>query len=577
MYEEYFGFNEKPFELTPDPTFLYLSPEIRETIATLKFCIKERRGFHLLVGEPGTGKTTMINSLIDSSSAKIKFAYVFNPAFDFHDLLQTVLTEFELAKEDEVVSKRKAIRRLNDYAINQYEKGKNTVIIVDEAQYLNIETLENLRLLSNLETRKHKLFQIIIAGQPELEHILSSSKLRQLTQRIGIRRKTKPLNEKECNEYIRHRLKVAGYSGPQLFANRAMQLIAEYSRGIPRTINILCDNAFLIAYATNDKRIDTSIVKEAIADLQTVAVDSDQKSASESNGADKKSHDIISKDRPASLTDEKQPLPAFDQENTDWIAAKMMEQADAPEDFMKSDQKKRKRKISFSRASIAILIAIFIVNLSGAVFYLWGKDRYKHGSNVKSERSADSALTVESETVKASKAEAGDLMVNALDAKLEGLYKKIEEMRIALEEKMKKNQEHQDEMKTSLEEKMKKNQERQDEMKTSLEEKLKKNQERQLKTSQVNTEAASKIGIEDNQSNVKEGAWDESAEKTKSLIVQKGESLNRILIREYGKLDDQIVSMVLRSNPEIKNPDHILENQIIRLPRAANSKFTKED
>ena len=577
MYEKHFGFREKPFELTPDPAFLHLSSEIKETIATLRICILERRGFLLLVGEPGTGKTTLINTLMDTSDSKTKFAYVFNPAFDFQDLLQTVLSEFGLAKEDEVISKRKAIKRLNNYAINRYEKGKTTSIIVDEAQYLDIATLENLRLLSNLETRKHKLIQIIIAGQPELEFTLSNPMLRQLTQRISLRRRTEPLNDKACNAYISHRLKVAGYTGPQLFANRARNLIAEYSKGIPRTINILCDGALLIAFAMKKKRIDSSIIKEAIQDLQSVSVDAGQEIVSDSNSIKRRSYSLISKDPTAPSTDDKLSLLYNEQESSALTSTKKNEEGDAPENVVKNDKRKSSRRITLPRASVAILSAIFILNLCAVAFYFWGKDRYRQDSGAISEQSVESSLSVKSEGTETSESQASDTVEKALNSKLEGLYNRIEEMKIALEDKMKKNQERQEEMQTSIEEKLKKNQERQNQIKASIEEKKKQNQAPQIKASLVEDKSVYSEGLEDNYFNTVVGLADKSDENFKWKVIRKGESLYRIIIREYGELNEELVALVMKSNPDIINPDHILENHIIKLPNAAYLKLAKEE
>lgn len=584
MYEKHFGFTEKPFELTPDPAFLYLSHESREIIATLSFCIVERRGFVLLVGEPGTGKTTMINTLMDRQYETTKFAYIFNPAFDFHDLLQTVLTEFGLAKEDDVVSKRKAIKRINEYAIKRYERGKTTAIIVDEAQYLDIATLENLRLLSNLETRKHKLIQIIIAGQPELENTLSSPKLRQMTQRIGLRRKTKPLNEKECSEYINHRLKVAGYSGSQLFANRAKHLIFEYSKGIPRTINILCDSALLIAYATKKKKIDSFIIEEAIEDLKIVDVDADRNLEGVSNDSEKRSYEQISKDQTESLTEKKEAPPKKenslsidDQEVTALINLGSVEQDEATDDLVKTETKIAERKIIFSRVSTTILVAIFILNLGAVVFYFFGKHRYQRNSNVELEQSTNSALKGARAKVMASKAEGADSVASTLDAKLEGLYHKIEDMKIALEEKINKDQERQDEMKTSIEEKLKDTQKRQKEIEMSLEEKIKQNQGSRFKTSQSHSDSIAKTSIEGKKFEMIAGTKAQLADRYKYLVVKKGESLNRIIFREYGKFNDEIMSKVLKANPNIKDPDYIIENQTIKLPMIMGSEISEED
>jgi general secretion pathway protein A len=223
----------------------------------------------LLVGDPGTGKTTLINSLIDKSGSA-NFAYIFDPDLNFNDLLHTILLEFNLASVDEIITKTKAMHRLKIFINEQFEKNRNVVIVVDEAQELDSNTLEKFRLLSNLGTRKHNSIQIILSGQPELEDTISQKNLTQLAQRIGLRCRTKPLNEKDAYEYIDHRLKEAGYNGPELFGNRAKQMIWTFSKGIPRMINIVCDSSLLTGYARSQKRIDTSIVKEVIDGLNAV-------------------------------------------------------------------------------------------------------------------------------------------------------------------------------------------------------------------------------------------------------------------------------------------------------------------
>lgn len=267
MYSNFFGFSEKPFEATPDPRFLYLTEGLRETLATLVYGINERRGFIIIIGEPGTGKTTLLNAAADQFDENIKVAFIFNTSLAFKDMLHMVLVDLNLAKTEENLTKRNAIQRLNDFALKQNESSGNIALIIDEAQNLNRNSLENLRLLSNLQTRNHKLIQIVLAGQPELDITLQKRELRQLVQRIGLRRHTTPLNEKDAYEYIQHRLKVAKYEGPQLFGNRAKKLIWSYSQGIPRTINFLCDNSLLAGYALERKRIDSAIVEEAIQDL----------------------------------------------------------------------------------------------------------------------------------------------------------------------------------------------------------------------------------------------------------------------------------------------------------------------
>jgi general secretion pathway protein A len=267
MYTNFFGFSEKPFELTPDPKFSYQTHRLREISAIVIYGIRERRGFITIIGEPGTGKTTLLNAALDQVNQEIiKYALIQNTGMSFKDTLHEVVFKLGLAKIEEKLTKSKMIMRLNHFAIQQFKKGGNVAIILDEAQNFSLSNLENLRLLSNLETRKHKLIQICLAGQPELENKLKQPRLTQLAQRISLKGRTSPFNEKDTYEYIKHRLEVARYNGPPLFGNKAKQLIWVHSQGIPRNINAICDNALLIGYAKNEKRIDSSIVKEAIQD-----------------------------------------------------------------------------------------------------------------------------------------------------------------------------------------------------------------------------------------------------------------------------------------------------------------------
>ena len=270
MYRQFYGFSEKPFEVTPDPKFLYLSPSHREMLASLVYGIGERRGFITLVGEVGTGKTTLINAALDRLEGNTKVAYLCNTALTFDQMLLMALQELSLVQPGQRVSKIEGIRLLNDFTIRQLSEGGNVVLIIDEAQNLDAVSMENLRLLSNLETRKHKLIQIVLAGQPELDAKLSRTELRQLAQRVSMRRTIAPLKESETYEYIHHRLTVSDYKGRQLFSKGAKKLIHECSGGIPRKINILCDNALLIGYALKKKSIDADCVEEAAQDLNWV-------------------------------------------------------------------------------------------------------------------------------------------------------------------------------------------------------------------------------------------------------------------------------------------------------------------
>jgi len=268
MYCNYFGFSERPFELTPDPKFLYLSRGHIEMLAALTYGIHERRGFITIIGEVGTGKTILINAALERLDENTKVAVIFNTDMTFDQMLHMALVDLRLAKADETLHKVQALNRLNAFAIKQLPWGGNVAFIVDEAQNLDRRSMENLRLLSNLETHKHKLVQIVLSGQPELDAKLNDPELRQLAQRISLRRYITPLSEKETYEYIQHRLAVAHYQGPSLFNGKVQKLVWNYSGGVPRNINILCDNALLIGYGLKNKRINEAIVKEAITDLR---------------------------------------------------------------------------------------------------------------------------------------------------------------------------------------------------------------------------------------------------------------------------------------------------------------------
>jgi general secretion pathway protein A len=267
MYCNHFGFQEKPFEITPDPEYLFLSPRHREMLASLVHGIRERRGFIVIFGEVGTGKTTLLNAAIDQAGPNTKVAYICNTSLDFEQMLHQILLELGATESEKPLSRIHSIRLLNGLAIEQLSQGGNVVIIVDEAQNTSAAAMENLRLLSNLETRKHKLIQIVLSGQPELVDKLSRPELRQLAQRISIRRSVGPLTEEETYKYLQYRLKVVGYEGAQLFDHKARQLIYAYTGGVPRKINILCDNSLLIGYALKSKRILASYVEESARDL----------------------------------------------------------------------------------------------------------------------------------------------------------------------------------------------------------------------------------------------------------------------------------------------------------------------
>lgn len=268
MYNEFYGFSEAPFNISPDPNFLYQTPDHREALSSMIYGIVERKGFITITGEVGTGKTTLIYALLKNLQEKVKTVFIFHTHFTFKQLLKNILQELELPTVGE--GEVDLLRQLNEYLIERLSKGENLAIIIDEAQNLSKEVMEGLRMLSNLETPKSKLLQIVLVGQPELEAKLDSPDLRQLKQRIEIRRRIRPLSPEECRKYIDHRLNLVGSSSVKVFTPEALSLICAYGKGIPRTINIICDNALLIGYAVSRRIIDADdIVKEVIRDLDS--------------------------------------------------------------------------------------------------------------------------------------------------------------------------------------------------------------------------------------------------------------------------------------------------------------------
>ena len=267
MYCKHFGFSERPFEITPDAKFLYLTPGHREALASLLYGINERRGFIAMVGDVGTGKTTLLRTAMQRLDKKTKGAFIFNSDMPFDDVLLLILDELRLLNPRETLTKLEAVKRLTNYAIRLFREGGNLVLIIDEAQNFSRKTLESLRLISNLETNKHRLIQIVIAGQTELDRKLANIGLRLFVQRISLKRYVKPLNHRDIGAYIAHRLKTANYSGPTLFDRKARQLIAAYSKGVPRKINIICDNALINGYGLSKRKITGRDIEKVVKDL----------------------------------------------------------------------------------------------------------------------------------------------------------------------------------------------------------------------------------------------------------------------------------------------------------------------
>ncbi len=266
MYEAFYGLREKPFNLTPDPKYLYLSDKHKEAFAHLLFGIKNRSGFVMVSGEIGTGKTTICRNLLNQLDAETNVAFVFNPSLNPMELLKKINREFGVPADAETVLELTEI--LNAYLLEAAAAGRSCVLVIDEAQNLTPQVLEQIRLLSNLETEKDKLLQIILIGQPELAEKLALKELRQLNQRITARYHLKPLNEQETLQYIAYRLHVAGGRKKVHFSKQAIHAIYKYSGGTPRVINALCDRALLIGYTKEAQVITGPIVKQAAREIR---------------------------------------------------------------------------------------------------------------------------------------------------------------------------------------------------------------------------------------------------------------------------------------------------------------------
>lgn len=264
MYTEFFGLREHPFNVTPDPRFFYANPVYQEAYASLLLAIRGRKGFAVMTGEVGTGKTTLLRMLMDSLEATIRFVYVYNTRLSFDELLTYTGDELGLPTEGGRLAK---IAALNQFLIEQLRRGGTGVLLIDEAQDLDNDVLESLRLLSNLETSTEKLLQIILVGQPEFEAKLAEPSLRQLAQRVPTRCRLHPLSDHEVGRYIAARLRTAGYEGRDLFSQAAVRRIAVCSGGIPRLINILCDNGLQVAYATSKDTVSPAMIDEISREL----------------------------------------------------------------------------------------------------------------------------------------------------------------------------------------------------------------------------------------------------------------------------------------------------------------------
>jgi len=266
VYLEFYGLKQPPFDLTPNPRFLFNSAKHREALKHLLYGIRERKGFVQLTGEVGAGKTTLCRTLFERLDANVSTALILNPVLSAEELMRAIATEFGIEVKD--FDRLETVAAISEFLLKQVTRGKESVLVIDEAQDLTDELLEQVRLLSNIETDDRKLLQIILMGQPELRGRLDDPRMRQLRQRITVRYHLAPLTRSEAGQYIRHRLELAGANGTPRFTPPAIWRVFRYSRGIPRLINALCDKALLAGYVEQTKKINYRMIGRAIRELE---------------------------------------------------------------------------------------------------------------------------------------------------------------------------------------------------------------------------------------------------------------------------------------------------------------------
>jgi len=267
VYLDYYGMKEPPFDITPNPRFLFYSPKHREAYNHLMYGIRERKGFVQLTGEVGAGKTTLCRAMLEQlDPSHYATALILNPVMSANELMTAIAREFGLPTFG--LDRLETLEVINHFLLEQVERGQETVLIIDESQNLTEELLEQVRLLSNLETDNRKLLQIILMGQPELRDRLNDPRLRQLRQRITVRYHLLPLNRLEVNEYVQHRLHVSGANGTPCFTRPALWRVYHYSQGIPRLVNAICDKALLAGFVEQQECIDYRLVNRAVRELE---------------------------------------------------------------------------------------------------------------------------------------------------------------------------------------------------------------------------------------------------------------------------------------------------------------------
>jgi general secretion pathway protein A len=287
MYKRFFGLKENPFNVNPDPRYLFLTRHAEEALACLTYGVGNRKGFTLLTGEVGTGKTTLLNKLLDHlHRQRVSTAFVFNPRLSVSQFLDFMMADFGIPYDglSPRTAKSQILLRLNQWLLERFRAGETAVLIIDEAQNLTPQVLEEIRLLTNLETSTEKLLQIILCGQPELEQKLNQADLRQLRQRITLRCRTHALTQEETEGYVAERMRIAGADGPGIFSPETLERVHFYSRGIPRIINLLCEHALISGYVDQNKVIPPETIEDVAREFQLHEVDPIAQPVRDGNG-----------------------------------------------------------------------------------------------------------------------------------------------------------------------------------------------------------------------------------------------------------------------------------------------------
>ena len=283
MYKQFFGLRANPFNVNPDPRYLFLTQHAREALACLSYGIQTRKGFILLTGEVGTGKTTLLNKLLEwLHTQRVSTAFIFNPRLNVMEFFEFMMADFGIPCETN--DKGHMLMKLNHWLLDRFRVGETAALIIDEAQNLSADLLEEIRLLTNLETSTEKLLQIVLSGQPELEQKLREPQLRQFRQRITLRCRTHPLSTEETKTYIAQRLRLAGANSEPIFSSEAAETICKYAQGIPRVTNLLCEHALINAFVDQKRLVTTDLVEEIAQEFELIEVPPLAVAASRSSG-----------------------------------------------------------------------------------------------------------------------------------------------------------------------------------------------------------------------------------------------------------------------------------------------------